>query len=200
MNMYALKGACQKLLNPLARFAARFHPNTITLASIPFAVGAGLCFFKSNWWWTLWVGPICILLKIICNFLDGMVARARQMCSSKGEALQEAVDRIADTAILLGLACSPFGQLALGLVAIPMVLISSYLGIQHKAVGGDRIFAGVMAKGDRLTLIMIVSIAQFFWRGQIFEMHAFDLLLWVIIVGSAITIIQRTYIIKKSEI
>lgn len=200
MNMYALKGTCQKLLNPLMRNAIRFHPNTITLASIPFSVGAGLCFFKSDWLWTLWVGPICILLKMICNFLDGMVARAREMCSPKGEALQEAVDRIADTVILLGLAYSPFGQLTLGLVAIPMVLISSYLGILYKAVGGDRIFAGVMAKGDRLTLIMIVSIIQFFWQGQIFEMHAFDVLLWMIIFGSAITIVQRTYIIKKSEI
>jgi phosphatidylglycerophosphate synthase len=200
MNIYALKSTGQKLLNPLMKFAIRFHPNTITLMSIPFAVGAGLCFYKSNWLWTLWVGPIFILLKIICNFLDGMVARARDICSSKGEALQEAIDRIADTAILLGLTCSPFGQLALGLIAIPMVLISSYLGILHKAVGGDRIFEGVMAKGDRLILIMMVSVIQFFWRGQIFEMYAFEFLLWVIIVGSGITIIQRACIIKKSEI
>lgn len=200
MNMYALKSAGQKLLNPLMRFATRFHPNTITLTSVPFAVGAGLCFYKSNWLWTLWIGPVFILLKIICNFLDGMVARAKGICSHKGEALQEAIDRIADTAILLGLAGSPFGHMALGLAAIPMVLISSYLGILHKAVGGDRIFEGIMAKGDRLTLIMIASIIQFFWQGQIFQMHAFCLLLWIIIIGSMITIVQRSFIIKRSEI
>jgi phosphatidylglycerophosphate synthase len=200
MSIYALKGTGQKLLSPLMRFAMRFNPNTITWASIPFAVGAGLCFIKSDWLWTLWVAPICILLKIVCNFLDGMVARARNMCSSRGEALQEAVDRIADTAILFGLSCSPFGQLALGLAAIPVVLMSSYLGILHKAVGGERIFAGVMGKGDRLTLIMIVSIIQFFWRGEIFNMHALALLLLVIIIGSLITIAQRIGIIKRSDI
>ncbi len=200
MNMYASKSVSQKLVGPLLKFMIRFHPNTITLLSLPFCVCAGLCFFKSDWLWTLWIGPVCILFRFVCNLLDGMVARAREMSSSKGEALQEAVDRIADTVILLGVAFSPHGHLVIGLFTIPLVLISSYLGILHKAVGGARIYAGLMAKVDRMTLVMIASLTQFFWRGSIGGMHVFALVLLVIGAGSAITIIQRTHIIKKSEI
>jgi archaetidylinositol phosphate synthase len=200
MNMYASKSISQKVVGPLLKLMIRFHPNTITLLSLPFCVCAGLCFFKSDWLWTLWAGPVCILFRFACNLLDGMVARAREMSSAKGEALQEAVDRMADTAVLLGVAFSPHGQLAIGIFTIPFVLISSYLGILHKAVGGTRIYSGVMAKVDRMTLVMIASLVQFFWRGEIGGMHAFDILLLVILAGSVITIIQRTYIIKKSAI
>ena len=47
---------------------------------------------------------------------------------------------------LLGAAFSSIGNLRLGMVAVTLMLISSYVGIQKKAVGGSREYGGVLSK------------------------------------------------------
>lgn len=200
MGLYKLKYRTRRIISPLLKIFIRFHPNTITWLSLVFSVGAGFCYYKSSLKWTLFLGIVFILLRIGCNLLDGMVARARNLSSSRGEALQEAIDRFADTFIMLGLIFSPSGNVKLGIFVIAIMLISSYLGILKKAVGGVREFGGMLGKVDRLVLIICASIVQIFYNKSIYGFSVFEILFILFIIGGIITIIQRSLSIKRDII
>lgn len=191
MGLYVLKERGSNVVKPLVGILSHTHPNTITWASLFFSVLAAVCCYRSDLRWTLFVVPPLLFLRMGCNLLDGMVARARSMASSRGEALQEAIDRFADAFLIWGIALSIHGDLRLGMFAVTIVLISSYLGILKKAVGKKREFGGLIGKVDRLYLVMVFSLIQYFWQGKILELTAFRILLILLIIGGIVTITQR---------
>lgn len=187
------------MVRPLVKPLFAVHPNTITWMSLPFAIAAGLCLYRADLGWTLLLTPVFITLRSVCNLLDGMVAIERNMTSPQGEALQDTIDRMADSCTVLGAAFSPIGDMRLGIVAITLMLISSYVGIQKKAVGGTREFGGILGKVDRFFLVSVASVGRFFWQGSVKGMDAFDILFVLMIIGGAVTIIQRGMSIKRMK-
>ena len=191
MALYQMKSFGRDIVHPLVKPLFTVHPNTITWASLLFAAAAALCLYSADLGWALLLAPVFIMLRMMCNLLDGMVAIERDMTSPQGEALQDAVDRLADSFTVLGAAFSPIGDLRLGIVAITLMLISSYVGIQKKAVGGSREYGGILGKGDRYILFGIASVGRYFWHGSVRGLNAFDILFVLMIIGGAVTIIQR---------
>ena len=199
MALYQMKSLGREIVRPLVTPLFSVHPNTITWASLVFAVAAALCLYRADLGWVLLLTPLFIMLRITCNLLDGMVAIERNMTSLQGEALQDTVDRLADSSVVLGAAFSPIGDLHLGIVAISLMLISSYVGIQKKAVGGSREYGGMLGKGDRYILISIASVGRYFWQGSVKGFDAFDILFVLMIIGGTVTIIQRGMSIRGME-
>ena len=91
-----------------------------------------------------------------------MVARRTGLASARGELFNEFGDRVADTALFVGLALNShvFAPLAWGVLVL--TLLSSYLGIAAKAVGGQRIFGGLLAKADRMIYLALFSLVALF--------------------------------------
>lgn len=197
MAIYKFKNIGRAIVKPLVKILSHIHPNVITWVSLFSSGIAGWCCYKSEMRWALVLVPIFILLRMGCNLLDGMVARERNLASSKGEALQEAIDRFADVFIVLGITFSVYGNIKLGIFVISIMLISSYLGILKKAVGGKREFGGILGKVDRLFFIIIFSIIQYFWKGQLLGLNIFEILLILFIIGGLVTIVQRALSIKR---
>jgi phosphatidylglycerophosphate synthase len=106
--------------------------------------------------------------------------------------MTEMSDRMADIAIFLGLTFSPLVDKVLGLLAIICILMVSFVGILGKAVGTERVRAGVLGKTERMIFLMVAcllfSIApQFDFRGY----TVFGILLLLFMPLASLTLMQR---------
>ncbi|MEM2869281.1 MAG: CDP-alcohol phosphatidyltransferase family protein [Thermoplasmata archaeon] len=152
-------------LTPVARWFVHTHPNTMTWLAFFFAVIAGLTFHATSYLggggvYILLPGSAMIFLSALFDALDGRVARMRRMESRRGDFLDHVLDRYADVAIIGGISVSPFCDFRIGLLAILGVVFASYMGTQAQAVGVRRNYSGMLARADRLVLLIAAPLAQ----------------------------------------
>lgn len=157
-------------LVPLAKALRRVHPDVFTWASLVVAVLGGLAFWKSDGsregLLLLLVAWACVLVNSVLDLLDGKVAKLTGKATPRGDYLDHAVDRFSDVLFLTGLAFSPWVRIEVGLFALVGTLLTSYMGTQAQAVGLKRNYTGLLGRADRMVLLLIVPLAQWWWTGQ----------------------------------
>lgn len=180
---------------------ARISPNSISIMSVVFAIGAGAAFFFSGEpgafprTMLLLIAAACIQLRLLANMLDGMVAVEGGLQTRSGEIFNDLPDRISDAFILVpaGYAAGSlwFGP-ELGWCAALLAIFTAYVRMLGGASGLQQSFIGPMAKPHRmatLTVACVVSLFEpsFFRSGTI---------LWAALVvinaGCVVTIWRRT--------
>ena len=201
MGVYAIKPAFQRSLGGAEDWlvARRVHPDVLTLAALGLsAVGGALLYAAA------WAPPLLLLVPLVAigrtalNALDGLVARRTGLARPWGEVLNELCDRLADVALLGGLALAPTTDGRLGAAALVAVLLGSYLGVLSKAAGGPRQYGGVMGKADRMVYLALAAIIAGL-AGQPQWLNAY---LVVVLAGALATIAQRgrrTYVDLQSS-
>ncbi len=170
----------------------RMNPNSITAISLLIAILAGLSYYFN----LLILAFLLIVFSAILDAVDGKVARMRKIASKKGDFLDHAVDRYADTAILLGIMFSPYATLWIGVFALVGVYLTSYIGTQAQAIGLHRIYGGILGRADRLVILMLLPIVQFFWWGYYFSVTDWVLITFAVL--GNITALQRFYFVWKA--
>ena len=158
-----------KLLNPIAVHIP-LGPMGISFLSLLTAITAGYSFYiveidLSNKVWLL-VGASMVFLTAVLDALDGIVARMRNLSSKRGDLVDHTLDRVADIIILGGIALGSIVNIEIGFAAIIGVLMLSYMGTQAQAVGAGREYAGLLGRADRLIVLIIVPIINFFNHEQ----------------------------------
>jgi phosphatidylglycerophosphate synthase len=170
-------------------------PNIISIASIVFAMGASLCLiatssrFTHQTWWML--AAALIVLRLLANMFDGMVAMETGKTSSTGELFNEIPDRISDVLIFISAGVASGSSLHLGYITAILALLIAYLRALGNHMGVTQLFIGPMAKSHRMfTLVAFClynALMPNLWQIP-------SLLTWglsIIIAGSIITIIRR---------
>ena len=156
-----------KILKPLANIMP-LGPMGISLLSLLTALTAGYCFAISdldeNKAWLL-VGSLMVFLTAVFDALDGIVARMRNLSSKRGDLVDHTLDRVADIIIVGGIALGPLVDVTVGFSAIIGILMLSYMGTQAQAVGAGREYAGLLGRADRLVVLTVVPIIQYFDEG-----------------------------------
>jgi CDP-diacylglycerol---glycerol-3-phosphate 3-phosphatidyltransferase len=196
MGIYATKGKWQRGLEPVIAVCVRnrIHPDIFTYGALGLSVTAGYALFAagSNRAW-LWVVTPCVLVRLVLNLMDGLVARELELGSTWGEVKNEFGDRLADAAIFLGLCFGGYADARLAALAIVSILCVSYLGILGKAIGGARVYGGVFGKGDRMIALALFTLYPIV-TGNLGSYNAF-------LIGAAVaahvTIIQRLKVIHE---
>ena len=157
-----------KILNPLAKIMP-IGPMGISFLSLLTAIGAGYSFYMADLENTNWllIGALMVFLTAVLDALDGMVARIRAISSRRGDLLDHTLDRVADIIIVGGIALSPLVEITVGFAAIIGILMLSYMGTQAQAVGAGREYAGLLGRADRLVVLMMVPIIQYFSEGYL---------------------------------
>ncbi len=173
------------IITAISKPFIKMDPNTITGISLVIAFLAGLSYYFDF----LILSFLLILLSAMLDAIDGKVARLRGISSKKGDFLDHAVDRFADTFILLGIMFSPYATLWIGVFALIGVYLTSYLGTQAQAIGLKRMYGGILGRADRLVILMILPIVQFFWWGYYFSVTDWVLILFAVL--GSITVAQR---------
>ena len=157
-----------KILNPLAR-KMPIGPMGISFLSLLTAIGAGYSFYMADLENTNWllIGALMVFLTAVLDALDGMVARIREISSRRGDLVDHTLDRVADIIIVGGIALGPLVEITVGFAAIIGILMLSYMGTQAQAVGAGREYAGLLGRADRLVVLVMVPIIQYFSEGYL---------------------------------
>lgn len=176
-------------------------PNTISVASVIFAVGAGLSLIATSSnlthrvWWAL--TAVLILLRLLANMFDGMVAVETGKTSVAGELFNELPDRISDVVIFVSAGFAAGSSPHLGYITALLALFIAYVRALGNHMGVSQLFIGPMAKSHRMFtlagLCLYNATAPTAWQPP-------SLLTWgllVISVGSVITLVRRLQQISK---
>jgi CDP-diacylglycerol--glycerol-3-phosphate 3-phosphatidyltransferase len=159
-----------------------------TYGALALSLLAGVALWRAggNRAW-LWLVPLCVLLRLVLNLFDGQVARALGLADAWGEVKNEFGDRVADSAIFLGLAFGGYASAPLTALVMALILCVAYLGILGKAVGGQRLYGGVFGKGDRMIALALFTLYPLF-SGHLYSYNWF---LGAAALAALVTIGQR---------
>ena len=196
----------QALAAFLVRTGAR--PNAISVGSIVFgAVAAGaiagteVAEGAGRWLWV--AGAAGIQLRLLANMLDGMVAVDSGASSPVGELYNEIPDRVSDVLVLAALGFVGGSSPHLGWGAAVLAVIVAYVRAMGAVAGAGQVFAGVMAKPQRMFVCTVLCIFQAAvpdaWRdARWIGLGPAGLTLALISAGSAVTCITRLMLIGRA--
>jgi phosphatidylglycerophosphate synthase len=180
-------GWAQRIAEVLAR--SQLTPNQISLLSVLFALAGA---------WTLLALPgavgallcaLAILLRLLCNLFDGMVAVEGGKGTATGALYNELPDRLADSLFLVALGYA-IALPWLGWLAALLAALTAYIRALGGALGQAQDFRGPMAKPHRMWLLGIALVLAALlpaWRQPILLATAA-----IIAIGSALTCVTRT--------
>ncbi|MCI8649096.1 MAG: CDP-alcohol phosphatidyltransferase family protein [Anaerotruncus sp.] len=174
---------------------AGVSPNAISIMSVLFALIGMCCLLAARYFssWLLLVGAAaCILLRLLCNLLDGMVAVEGGRHSALGDLFNELPDRFSDLVLIvpLGYLCHESYGPVLGWFAGVLALATAYLRA-FSAVQGCISFVGPMAKSHRMALEVAGLLLAVLLGNWISRSLIFYLVLVLMILGCCVTLLRR---------
>ena len=148
--------------------ASGIRPNSISMLSIVFALGAALALVfsaKVSFPYNsilLVIAAIAIQFRLLCNLFDGMVAVEGGKSTPSGILFNDFPDRIADPLILV---CAGYAArdipyaVELGWLSGCLAVFTAYVRVLAGASGAEQLFLGPMAKQHRLAVITLAIVA-----------------------------------------
>ncbi|MGY1821771.1 phosphatidylinositol phosphate synthase [Geodermatophilus sp. SYSU D00079] len=139
----------------------------------------------------LFWGAFTVTVFVLLDMLDGALARARGGGSLFGAVLDSTGDRAADAAVFGALVWWYSGAgdnrllVLLALVCLVLGVLTSYVKARAEGVG-LRCDVGIVERTERLILVLVGT--GFTGLGIPYALHV---TLWVLLVGSAVTVGQR---------
>lgn len=196
MGVYAIKPAFRRALAPIGRRLVRsgISADAVTAAGLVFAAvgGLGIWLGRHGDAWLLLL-PAAAFLRTAANALDGWLAAETGTARPMGEVLNETADRLGDVAMFLPLVLVPGVPGALVAAALGAMLTASFLGVAVKAAGGPRVYAGIMAKPDRMLVLGAAGIVAV----AVDPARVFVVALWIVVGGSALTFVERALAARR---
>ncbi len=165
ISIYKLKPKFQKLLMPLLKLLRNFGitPNFLTVFTIVFSFFIGYLLFLGidNKIYLLFVS-LGLLIRMMLNALDGMMATTYNLKSKKGEVLNEIGDILSDLAIYFPFIYFNSLSIELIIIFISLSVINEFCGLLAKSISGIRRYDGPMGKSDRAFFVGIICIVLYF--------------------------------------
>tara|TARA_Y100000746_G_scaffold8386_1_gene7499 strand:- start:1335 stop:1937 length:603 start_codon:yes stop_codon:yes gene_type:complete len=165
ISVYKLKPKFQKLLQPLLLLLKRMgvSPNHITVFTIIFSIIIGYILFlgiQDRFWFL--IVSVGLLLRMMLNALDGMMAKQFNLQSKLGEILNEIGDVISDIAIYFPFIYFESIKSEYVIIFIFLSIINEFCGVLAKLISGTRRYDGPMGKSDRAFLVGVICIIIYF--------------------------------------
>ena len=162
-------------------FRGPLSPNLLTVVGTLISLAAAVAFALG----CFVAGGALMLAGGFFDLVDGAVARHRGIATRFGGFLDSTLDRLVDMALLLGLAMNfalqgePGRVLLAGCALIASVLVS-YAQARAQVSVPSFFGVGIFERGERFVLLAAGAILGFV-----------VLALWIIAIGSAVTVVQR---------
>ena len=188
ISIYKLKPKFQKLLQPLLLLFKKIgvSPNHITVFTIFFSLLIGYILFLAiyNSFWFI-VVALGLLIRMMLNALDGMMANQFNLQSKLGEILNEIGDVISDIAIYFPFLYFEAIKSEYVILFIFLSIINEFCGVLAKLISGSRRYDGPMGKSDRAFLVGIICIVLFFTDSiLIYLNYIFIIAIFLILISS----------------
>lgn len=188
ISIYKLKPKFQKLLQPLLLLFKKIgvSPNHITVFTIFFSLLIGYILFLGiyNSFWFI-VVALGLLIRMMLNALDGMMANQFNLQSKLGEILNEIGDVISDIAIFFPFLYFEAIKSEYVILFIFLSIINEFCGVLAKLISGSRRYDGPMGKSDRAFLVGIICIVLFFTDSILIYLdYVFIIAIFLILISS----------------
>lgn len=182
---------------------AGISPNVISVVGILIALACALVLYLTGGQpvaeRALWLAAaLLMMLRVLANTLDGMVAVEHGKATRVGLLYNEAPDRIADVMILIGAGYSHGGDVTLGYLAACIALFVAYVRTLARTAGAPSDFRGLMNKRGRVLTLLFVALymgvtpgAWHFVWGPDDRWGVMALALWFVCLGGVYTAAWR---------
>lgn len=185
-----VRPALGRVVTPAGRVLARvgIAPDAVTLVGTLGVAAGALVFFPSG---RLFVGTLVCTGFVLADMLDGAIARARGRHSNWGAFLDSTLDRVGDGAIFGGLVLWFAGAgaapllAALALFCLIAGVVVSYAKARAEGLGMS-CDVGVIGRGERVFVALVAT-----GLSGLGVPYVLSVGLWILAVGSAITVVQR---------
>ena len=165
ISMYKIKPKFQQLIKPLLDklYKVGVTANQLTVSAIILSLGIGVSlWYAEEWHFGYLVVPIGLLLRMVLNALDGMMARNYNMQSRKGEVLNELGDVVSDMFIYIPLIKLNGVYPELIALFVGLAVVNEFSGVMGKVIGTERRYDGPMGKSDRAFAVGALCLTYYF--------------------------------------
>ena len=186
-----------KIVAPVVRGLARagVTADMVTIAGTVGSVTSAVVLIGNG---VLWWGAVTVTVFVLLDMLDGALARARGGGSVFGAVLDSVGDRAADAAVFGALVWWFSGDgdnrllVLLALICLVLGVLTSYIKARAEGAGLSA-DVGVIERTERL--ILVLAGTGFAGLGIPYALHV---ALWVLLVGSAVTVGQRFLAVRRA--
>jgi CDP-diacylglycerol--glycerol-3-phosphate 3-phosphatidyltransferase len=192
-----LKPAVTKLITPVASIALRLGitPNAVTWTGAVAVVAAALFFYPKG---EFFIGTVIICVMALSDLFDGTMARISNKGSSRwGGFLDSTIDRITDSAILVGVSIYLINNddpLAIVVVATLVTgILVPYIRAKAESFGIE-CSGGIAERTERL----ILSLAAIGFTG-LGVPYIMAIGMWSLALLGTYTVVQRMLIVKRAR-
>lgn len=204
LNKYA-RAFFTRVLTPFAALLIRIgvSPDAVTLVGTGGVVAGALVFYPlGEFFW----GTVVITLFVFSDLVDGNMARQLGRSSRWGAFLDSTLDRVADSAIFGGLALWYAGRgdslmlCAMAIFCLASGQVVSYTKARGEAIGLPVDVNGLVERAERLVITLVAC--------GLSGLHTFGvpgveillpIALWVVGIGSAVTLGQRVVTVRRES-
>ena len=192
----SLKPAVTRLITPVARFALRIGitPNAVTWVGAVGVIASALFFYPRG---DFFLGTAVIAIFALSDLFDGTMARISKAGASKwGSFLDSTIDRLTDSAILLGVSIYLINKSdKLSFVAIATLVTGMLVPyIRAKAESfGIECSGGIAERTERLIIAMSAIALDGLGVPYVLAIG-----MWLLASLGAITVVQRMHIVRKA--
>ena len=191
-----LKPAVTRLITPVASFALRIGitPNAVTWVGAVGVVASALYFYPRG---DFFIGTAFIAFFALSDLFDGTMARISKAGASQwGSFLDSTIDRVTDSAILLGVSIYLINNDDLLSFVVIATLVTGMLVpyIRAKAESFSIECTGGIAERTERLIIAMSAIAL----DGLGVSYVLPVGMWLLAVLGAVTVIQRMLIVRKA--
>ncbi|MET7640538.1 phosphatidylinositol phosphate synthase [Streptomyces sp. NPDC005438] len=204
LNKYA-RAFFTRVLTPFAAMLLRWGvtPDAVTLIGTAGVVAGALIFYPiGEFFW----GTVVITLFVFSDMIDGNMARQLGRSSRWGAFLDSTLDRVADAAIFGGLALWYAGRgddlvlCAVTLFCLASGQVVSYTKARGESIGLPVNVNGLVERAERLVIALVACGLSGFDKFGVPGIHVLlPVALWVVAVGSIVTLGQRVVTVRRES-
>ena len=192
-----LKPAVTRVITPVAAVALRMGitPNAVTWTGAIAVVTSALYFYPKG---EFFIGTVIICVMALSDLFDGTMARLSQKGSSKwGGFLDSTIDRITDSAILVGISIYLIDKEDPLVIVVMVTLVTGILVPYIRAKAecfGIECSGGIAERTERL----IISLAAIGFEGLGIP-YTLSIGMWLLALLGTYTVLQRMLIVKRAK-
>jgi len=192
-----LKPAVTRVITPVAAIALRMGitPNAVTWTGAIAVVTSALYFYPKG---EFFIGTVIICVMALSDLFDGTMARLSQKGSSKwGGFLDSTIDRITDSAILVGISIYLIDKEDPLVIVVMVTLVTGILVPYIRAKAecfGIECSGGIAERTERL----IISLAAIGFEGLGIP-YTLSIGMWLLALLGTYTVLQRMLIVKRAK-
>jgi CDP-diacylglycerol--glycerol-3-phosphate 3-phosphatidyltransferase len=191
-----IKPVVTRVITPVASFALRLGitPNAVTWTGAVAVVAAALYFYPEG---QFFLGTIVISLAALSDLFDGTMARISKAGSSRwGGFLDSTIDRVTDSAILVGVSLYLIQQddrlTSVVLVALLTGMLVPYVRAKAESLGIE-CSGGLAERTERL----IIALTAIGFEG-LGVPYVLAVGMWSLALLGSFTVVQRMIIVKRA--